>query len=96
MRIIWQFPPGGSGLGFRTTRYASVSPLAQIRPLRNISVIAKLPSGGEEYKNVSLPADGSSPGAWNRVTIEGDKWIYFGKPVKVERKSYGATRLPKL
>ena len=39
--------------------------------------VAKLASGGEEYKNMGLPADASSSGGWGKVTIEGDKWTYF-------------------
>jgi hypothetical protein len=39
--------------------------------------VAKLPSGGEEYKTLNLPADGSSSGGWGKVTIENEKWTYF-------------------
>lgn len=38
--------------------------------------VAKMASGGEEYKITGLSADGSAPGGWNKLTIEGDRWVY--------------------
>jgi hypothetical protein len=38
--------------------------------------VAKMASGGEEYKITGLSADGSAPGGWNMLTIEGDRWVY--------------------
>jgi hypothetical protein len=38
--------------------------------------IAKLPSGGEEYKNTALVSDTNPSGIWNKITIDGDKWTY--------------------
>lgn len=38
--------------------------------------IAKTVSGGEEYKINGLLADASPPGAWNKLTIDADRWVY--------------------
>ncbi len=38
--------------------------------------VNKLASGGEEYRNTALRPDGSAPGSWNKVVIEGEQWIY--------------------
>jgi hypothetical protein len=38
--------------------------------------VAKMASGGEEYKITGLSANGSAPGGWNKLTIEGDRWVY--------------------
>ncbi len=38
--------------------------------------VAKEPSGGEEYKTTGLSPDDGSSGGWNKMTIEGDRWIY--------------------
>jgi len=39
---------------------------------------AKMAAGGEEYRTQALHAD-ASPGSgdWGKLTIEGDKWMYF-------------------
>jgi hypothetical protein len=38
--------------------------------------VAKTVSGGEEYRVNGLSADASSAGSWNKLTIEGDRWVY--------------------
>jgi hypothetical protein len=38
--------------------------------------VNRLPSGGEEYRNTALRPDGSAPGSWNKLVIEGERWIY--------------------
>jgi hypothetical protein len=48
--------------------------------------VAKLAGGGEEYRNMGLPADASSSGGWGKVTIDGDKWTYLWESGEVEKK----------
>ncbi len=38
--------------------------------------VAKMASGGEEYKINALSADASAPGDWNKLTIDADRWVY--------------------
>ena len=38
--------------------------------------VNKLAGGGEEYRNTALRPDGSAPGPWNKVVIEGERWVY--------------------
>ena len=38
--------------------------------------VAKMVSGGEEYRVNGLSADASPAGGWNKLTIEGDRWVY--------------------
>ena len=48
--------------------------------------VATLASGGEEYRNMGLPADASSSGGWGKVTIKGDNWTYFWETGAGEKK----------
>jgi hypothetical protein len=36
----------------------------------------KTSSGGQEYRNVALLANGSKPGDWGKIVIEGQTWTY--------------------
>lgn len=36
----------------------------------------KAGTGGQEYRNLGLPSDGSKPGDWGKLVIDGDTWTY--------------------
>jgi hypothetical protein len=38
--------------------------------------VTRMASGGEEYKITGLSADGSAPAGWNKLTIDGNRWVY--------------------
>lgn len=50
--------------------------------------VAKLPSGGEEYKTQGLLADASPAGGWNKLTIEGDRWVYSWEDTEGAKKTF--------
>ena len=35
-------------------------------------------AAGQIYRTQALRADGAEPGPWNRLTIDGDRWVYAG------------------
>lgn len=35
-------------------------------------------AAGQTYRTQALGADGAAPGPWNRLTIDGDRWVYAG------------------
>jgi hypothetical protein len=48
--------------------------------------VAKLAGGGEDCRNMGLPADASSSGGWGEVTVDGDKCTYLWESGEVENK----------
>jgi hypothetical protein len=49
---------------------------------------AKMASGGEEYRTQALLPDASPAGDWSKLTIEGDKWVYFWESTEAGKKTY--------
>jgi hypothetical protein len=49
---------------------------------------AKMASGGEEYRTQALLPDASPAGEWSKMTIEGDKWVYFWDSTDAGKKTY--------
>ena len=50
--------------------------------------MAKLPSGGEEYRTQGLTADASPAGEWGKLTIDNEHWIYSWEGRDNEKKVY--------
>jgi len=50
--------------------------------------VAKMASGGEEYKITGLSADGNAPGGWNKLIIDGDRWVYSWENTDEGRKVF--------
>jgi hypothetical protein len=50
--------------------------------------VAKLASGGEEYRTQGLAADASPAGEWGKLTIEGERWIYSWESRDNDKKVY--------
>jgi hypothetical protein len=49
---------------------------------------AKMASGGEEYRTQALLPDASPAGDWSKLTIEGDKWVYFWESTDGGKKTF--------
>ncbi len=53
--------------------------------------VAKMVSGGEEHRVNGLSADASPAGGWNKLTIEGDRWVYSWEDTDSGKKVSWAT-----
>jgi hypothetical protein len=49
---------------------------------------AKTPSGGEDYHTQVLMPDAKPAGEWNKLTIEGDRWLYTWESTETEKKVF--------
>jgi len=47
---------------------------------------AKTSTGGEEYRTQVLRPDATTPGNWEKLTIEGDRWVYSWETTESGKK----------
>jgi hypothetical protein len=50
--------------------------------------VARIATGGEEYRTQALGADASPAGEWGKLTIEGDRWVYSWESKDGGKKIY--------
>jgi len=51
--------------------------------------VAKLPTGGEEYRTQALRPNARTPGDWGKLTIVGNRWVYPWEGTQNGKKVYG-------
>jgi|SRR5271165_2477812 len=49
---------------------------------------AKTAKGGEEYRTQVLMPDAKTPGDWNKLTIEGEQWMYTWESTESGKKVF--------
>lgn len=93
----WRLTPAGGAMALEVSNHCARTGLffacEQVVDGKPFALVVFQPTGGTPqrytYRSQILQADGSAPGAWSEVTIEGPHWTYLSQGA-VRRRTLNA------